>query len=312
MQHGGSWLGASAHLYLLPDADLGLFVAFNHGAGVEHTHTLIYQALDHALPDVDQTVVEPAVDDTEVSALAGQYRWNRHDRDTFMRLVSTLAGIRLQVTDLGDGTLATVMSPVHLHPDATWLPTDGGVFIEQDGRGTLVFDIDTASGGVEGLHLSGAQLFTMEPIAWYDTAGFLGGLLAFLLAVALIAAVGWPAGALRRRIRHRDQLVPPDLRWARRLTGLAGGLMIASAVGILVHFALDMAGLLQVSLALRTLLVLLLAAALLTVTLTIVVVQLWRKGSGSTAGRVYHSGIAIALIAALPLLWHLRLLGFHD
>jgi hypothetical protein len=48
----------------------------------------------------------------------------------------------------------------------------------------------------------------MEPIAWYDTAGFVAGLLAFFLAVALIAALGWPAGALRRRLRHRGGPVP--------------------------------------------------------------------------------------------------------
>ncbi len=310
VQHGGSWVGASAHLYLLPDADLGLFVAFNHGAGVEHTHTLIYQALDHVYPDPDRAVADPTAGGTDLSAFAGDYRWNRHDRDTFMRLVSTLANVRLQVTDHGDGTLGTTMAPIQLLPDATWLPTGEGVFAEQGGRGTLVFDSDD-TGAVDGLHVAGAQLFSMEPIAWFESAAFLGGLLALFLAVALVAALGWPAGALRRRVRHRGEHVPADLRRVRRLTGLAGGLLIAFAVGLLAHFALDMAGLLQVSLALRTLLLLPLTVALLSIALAVLVVRLWRGGVGSTAGRLYHSGVVIALLTALPLLWHLRLLGFH-
>jgi CubicO group peptidase (beta-lactamase class C family) len=310
VQHGGSWVGASAHLYLLPDADLGLFVAFNHGSGVEFTHTLIYQALDEAFPGADETVAEPTADDTDLSAFAGQYRWNRHDRSTFMRLVSTLANVRLQVTDDGDGTLSTTMAPIQLLPDATWLPTGDGVFVEQGGTGTLVLDTDD-TGAVDGLHVAGAQLFSMEPIAWYDTAEFVAGLLAFFLAVALVAALGWPAGALRRRLRHRDEQIPAEVRRARRLTGLAGGLLIAFAVGLLAHFALDMAGLLQVSLALRALLLLPLASALLIIGLAVVVVGLWRNRTGSTAGRLYHSGIAIPLLAALPFLWYLRLLGFH-
>jgi CubicO group peptidase (beta-lactamase class C family) len=310
VQHGGSWVGASAHLYLLPEADLGFFVAFNHGSGVEFTHTLIYEALEHAFPEDHEATAEPTADDTDLGALAGQYRWNRHDRSTFMRLVSTLTSSRLQVTDQGDGTLGTTMAPFHLLPDATWLPSDAGVFVERGGTGTLVFDTDD-TGAVDGLHAAGAQLFSMEPIAWYDTAGFVAGLLAFFLAVALIAAVGWPAGALRRRLRQRGEPVPADLRRARRLTGLAGGLMIAFGFGLLAHFALDMAGLLQVSLALRALLLLPLAGAIAVVALDVVVVRLWRNGGVSLAGRLYHSGIAIVLLAALPFLWHLRLLGFH-
>lgn len=120
----------------------------------------------------------------------------------------------------------------------------------------MVPGLDT-TGAVQGLHVAGAQLFTMEPVAWYDSAGFLGGVLASLLLVALIAALGWPAGALRRRLGPRGEPVPDDLRRVRRLTGLAGGLLVAFALGLLAHFALDMAGLLRVSLAVRGLLLLL-------------------------------------------------------
>jgi hypothetical protein len=86
--------------------------------------------------------------------------------------------------------------------------------------------------------------------------------------------------------------------------------MIAFGFGLLVHFAVDMAGLLQVGLALRALL-LPLPGALVIVALDIVVVRLWRNGGVSLAGRLYLFGIAIALLAAVPFLWHLRLLGFH-
>lgn len=118
VQHGGSWVGASAHLYLLPEADLGMFVAFNHGAGVEVTHTLIYDTLDELVP----VTVEPptGVSGVDADAYAGQYRWNRHDTFTFMRIVSTLGGIRLEVTANDDGTLDTAMAPVGLIPDTRW------------------------------------------------------------------------------------------------------------------------------------------------------------------------------------------------
>ncbi len=310
VQHGGSWVGASAHLYLLPEADLGLFVAFNHGAGVEVTHTLIYDALDELVPVPAQPAAAPAAAGSDVDAFAGQYRWNRHDSFTFMRLVSTLMGIRLQVTANDDGTLDTAMAPVGLLADTRWTPSGSGVFIEEGGTSTLVFDTDDA-GEVAGLHVAGPQLFSMDRLAWYETTGFVLGLLLAFLAVALVAAVGWPVGAIAGRLRRRHGGTPTDVRQARRLGGLAGGLLVAFLIGFVGHFVIDMGGLLRVSPFTRALLWLPLVSVVLTAGLAFVVIRLWRDGEGSTAGRVYYSGVALGLLAFAPFLYHLRLLGFH-
>ncbi len=309
VQHGGSWVGASAHLYLLPEADLGMFVAFNHGSGVEVTHTVIDDALDQLFP----VSVEPpvGVEDVDAAPYAGQYRWNRHDTFTFMRVVSTVGGIRMEVTANDDGTLDTTMAPVRLLPDTRWTAREPGVFVEQDGTSTLIFD--TASDGeVTGLHAAGPQLFSMDRLAWYETTGFVLALLLLFLAAAMIAAVGWPAGAITRRLRRGDDAdTPTDLRRARWLAGLAGGLLVAFVIGLFGHFIIDMGGLVRVSPVVQALLWLPLVAVVLTVGLAVVVLRLWRSGDGSTTSRVYYSGVAFALLAFVPFLYHLRLLGFH-
>jgi CubicO group peptidase (beta-lactamase class C family) len=309
VQHGGSWVGASAHLYLLPDADLGMFVAFNHGSGVEVTHAVIYDALDQLFPVTVQPTTGTSGMDADV--YAGQYRWNRHDTFTFMRIVSTLGGIRLQVTANDDGTLDTAMAPVRLLPDTGWVASGPGVFVEQDATSTLVFATGT-DGEVTGLHVAGPQLFSMDRLAWYETTGFVLALLLAFLAAALIAAVGWPLGAITRRLRRRgDSDTPTDLRRARRLAGLAGGLLIAFVIGIFGHFILDMGGLVRVSPLVQALLWLPLISVVLIAGLAFHVVRLWRTAHGSTTGRVYYSGVALALLAFVPFLYHLRLLGFH-
>jgi CubicO group peptidase (beta-lactamase class C family) len=308
VQHGGSWVGASAHLYLLPEADLGMFVAFNHGAGVEVTHTLIYDALDELFP-VDPEPVSGA-SYTDTGSYAGQYRWNRHDTFTFMRVVSTLTGIRMQVAANDDGTLHTAMAPVGLLPDTRWVASGPGVFVEEGGTSTLVFTTD-ADGEVTGLHVAGPQLFSMDRLAWYETTGFVLTILLIFLAVAMIAAVGWPAGATFRRLRRRSGDTHTDLRRARRLAGLTGGLIVAFLIGLLGHFILDMGGFVRVSPAVRLLLWLPIASAVTTAGLALVVIRLWRTGDGTTAGRVYYSSVALALLAFIPFLYHLRLLGFH-
>ncbi len=308
VQHGGSWVGASAHLYLLPEADLGMFVAFNHGAGVEVTHQVIYDALDELFPVAAPPATDPP--DLDADVYTGQYRWNRHDTFTFMRVVSTLGGIRLEVTANDDGRLDTAMAPVGLLPDTRWVASGPEVFVEEGGTSTLVFVTDDG-GEVTGLHVAGPQLFSMDRLAWHQTTGFVLLLLLVFVAAALIAAVGWPAGAISRRLRRRTGDTPIDVRRARRLSGLAGGLLIAFLLGIFGHFILDMGGFVRVSPVVRALLWLPLISAVLTAALAVVVVRLWRSGEGSTAGRVYLSGIAVSLLAFLPFLYHLRLLGFH-
>jgi hypothetical protein len=103
---------------------------------------------------------------------------------------------------------------------------------------------------------------------------------------------------------------PTDLRRARRLAGLAGGLLVAFLIGFFGHFILDMGGLKRVSHAVRTLLWLPMASLVLTAGLAFTVTRLWRTGQGATLGRVYYAGITLALLAFIPFLHHLRLLGF--
>ena len=182
--------------------------------------------------------------------------------------------------------------------------------VEEGGTSTLVFDTGT-DGEVTGLHVAGPQLFSMDRLAWYETTGFVLALLLVFLVAALIAAFGWPAGALSRRLRRTSGDVPAELRRARRLAGLAGGLLVAFVVGLFGHFILDMGGLVRVSAVVQGLLWLPLISVVLTAGLAFFVVRLWRGGEESTVGRVYLSSIAVALLAFAPFLYHLRLLGSH-
>jgi hypothetical protein len=307
VQHGGSWVGASAHLYLLPEADLGMFVAFNHGPGSRSRTRSSTTPSTSCSRSVEPTTGVSGVD---ADRYAGQYRWNRHDTFTFMRIVSTLGGIRLEVTANDDGTLDTAMAPVGLLPDTRWVASGPGVFVEEGGTSTLVFDTgdgrrgDRAACGRPAAVLHGSpRLVRDHRVRPRPPAGVPRGR-------------ADRCGRLARRCGHRRLRrtagdVPADLRRARRLAGLAGGLLVAFVVGLFGHFILDMGGLVRVSPVVQGLLWLPWSASCSRPAWRSVVVRLWRAGEGSTAGRVYLSSIAVGLLAFVPFLYHLRLLGFH-
>jgi CubicO group peptidase (beta-lactamase class C family) len=310
VQHGGGWVGFGSMLRLLPGEGVGLFVSYNHGEGQAMGAELADAFVERFFP-APAFEGEPAPGAAErAGAFAGQYRWNRHDRHTYMSIVSTLRAQTMQVTANGDGTLSTTMSPWPLIPDARWIEERPGVFREAGGANTLAFDLDE-DGRPTRLHVAGAQLFVMERPAWHQSTAVTGALFGSFVVALLVAAIGWPAGGIHRRLRRRGVTAPASLRRARLLTGLAGIAGLVFLVGFALHFALDFVGILSVSLGLRVLLVLPLLGAALAVAAAVFVVRLWLRHEGTTAARLYHSGVVLALLALIPFLYHWRLLGFH-
>jgi CubicO group peptidase (beta-lactamase class C family) len=313
IQHGGGWMGTGAHVYLRPDLGIGLFSAFNHEDGPLLASQLHDEIADRFLPAAAAATADPVLaraTTTATGSYAGGYRWNRHDRSSFASVISTLMIPRLEVTEHPDGTLTTTMSPVPFIGEARWVPSQPDVFVEDGGSNVLAFDLDL-EGRATGLHVMGAQLFSMDRVAAGSSSGTT---LVPLLAISfllLLAALAWPAGALVRRLRHRGAETSVEVRRVRRLSGFAATVATAFAVALVVHFATDMAGLLQVSATLRGLLWLPLLATVLTAGLAVLVGRLWWRRDGTLTARLYHSMVLAALLGFLPLLHSLRLLGFH-
>jgi CubicO group peptidase (beta-lactamase class C family) len=310
VQHGGGWIGFGSLLRLYPEDGFGLFASYNHGRGQQLGPELADAVAERFLP-AETFTGEPRPGAAErAGRFAGSWSWIRRDRDTFMRLVSELTTTRIDVTANADGSLATAMWPWKLVADARWVEREPGVFHEHGGTKTLAFDLD-GEGRPTRLHVAGAQLFVLERTPWHERAAVTVGLLVLFVATLLVAALGWPAGALYRRVRGRRSAGPAGLRGVRALTGVAGILGLAFLLGFALHFAVDQVGLLSVSLAFRALLLLPLALAAAVAGAAVLLVRVWLRREGTAAARVYHSAVVVVLVALVPFLFHFRLLGYH-
>ena len=305
VHHGGQWVGFSSMLYLLPDEDVGIFVAANHGSAIYTQYPLIEAILDDYFP-VEATVEPDA--DAEDGTVAGTYRWNRIDHHTFMQLPSTATAHTMDVTENDDGTITTQMSPA-LVPDTTWIRIAPGLYQEQDGHNRLGFDFDE-NGEATTVHLAWPLLMTLDRISWHQSAGLHLGLLGFFL-VTLLTTAGWPVTRVIRRIRGRQIEFSPDLGRTRLLAGTIAGLIFAFLIGTLVMIASDTPGFFQVPTLFTILLWLPIIAAVLTIPLVVFVVRLWLQDEGSIARRIHLSLIAVAMLGFVPYLWYWGILGFN-
>jgi CubicO group peptidase (beta-lactamase class C family) len=315
IQHAGDWVGTAAILYLLPDEQVGIFAAYNSGAGALARTKLVEALLEQYFP-VAVFNGEPAADATDrMPMFAGNYRLLRQDRHTFLRLPSMLFNVSMEVRAEPDGTLMTVMSrsplfPEALVPDTRWVETEPGVFREVNGTSTMAFDLDN-DGNPGRLHIYWPQGFTMDRVAWYQSTTFHVGTLLLLVVIMLVAAIGWPATALYRRLRHRGSQPSAALRAARHLGGMASLIILVFLVAFLLFFAIDTVGLLQAPPLLTALLILPFAAVILTMLLVYAVARLWFSSEGTIPGRIYHTVITMALLAFIPVLYYWGLLGFN-
>lgn len=304
LHHGGQWIGFSSLLYLLPDEDVGIFVAANHGNGIYTQYPLVEAVLDEYFP------AEGPSTETDAAAsgnLSGIYRWNRVDRHTFMQLPSMITGITITVDDHEDGSISTVMSP-ELIPETTWTELEPGVF-EDGGTNRLGFDI-ASNGEASSAHLAWPLLMTMDRVAWYESAGLHIAMLVFFL-IALLTTAGWPVLRLIRRFRGRQIEYSDDHARTRILAGLASGLIFAFLIGTLLMVAVDTVAFFQIPLVFKALLWLPILAAIVTIPLLVFVVRLWVHDEGGAARRVHLSLVAAAMLGLIPYLWFWGVLGFQ-
>jgi CubicO group peptidase (beta-lactamase class C family) len=293
--HGGDTRYFHSSLSLVPEANTGFFVVVNTGRDAnwvaeELTRALVQRYFPARLPRV-----EPLADaEKRNGRYVGTYRTMGHTYTTYERIFSGFEDVSVEA--LPDGRL--VFDDPLEGSTHRWIEVGDGVFRTEND------DIFVAFKGESGQptdYLVGPFGPTAsERMHWYDglTLHFV------ILAIATLLFVTIAISALRHR--ESDRAAPSLLRSARPVLALAGALLIASVLGLAVHFSsLQGSTLLQVSLTLALLAIVPTAAAV------ILSVAVWRQGMWRLAGRLHYS---LGTLAALGFLWILsywNLLGYH-
>ena len=301
LRHRGGWPGWVAQVILVPDLDLGLFIAANADApsfldAVEER--LVAEVLGQAssAPPAARRLSKYVAD-----SFAGTYRLARHPHRGAdkLALFSPMMPYHLRVTAADSALVLEVGGErVPLHEVET------GVWAGPGPDATRFFFETDASGRAVRVHTSTASF---ERIGWAETLPVQEALLAFCLALFASAVVAWGAERFRARARRG----PRALRRARGLVALAGALHLTFVVILAASLvALGPQGIFYpFPLALKAAFALPLVAAGLGLAAVPAAAILWRRGLGSVGGRLHYSAVALAAVLIVPLLGYWNLLG---
>jgi hypothetical protein len=307
--HSGTAEPMHSLLLLLPDQNLGVFVAYNTlGAGDLTNQHLGFQRafFDHYYPAAAVEPIQPPTDFAErAGQFVGSYRMTRSAYTTLEKFRGALGMTVIQISDPGDGTLAMIS------PWGEWrfVEVEPLYFRQVDAPFYIVFREDDR-GRITHLFTDYTPQFGFERLNWYETPGFnmalfIGCVLVFLSMIIV---------ALIRAIRNRRQSGVQE--------GNPKGARTASWIVLVICILnlLFVAGLflwnnpypsLGIPLQFQAVLGLGVLSAVLTVAALIYTALAWKDRYWGVAFRVYYTLVTVAAVAFVWFLNQWNLLGWR-
>lgn len=305
--HSGGAEPIESLLLLLPDQNVGVFVAYNSlGAGELNRQHFGFQRafFDHYYP---AAAVEPARPPAGFAARAerftGVYQWTMRSHTTFEKFFA-LTGPAVTVTNPGDGALLLES------PFGDWriIEEDTLYFRMEDGPYHFAFREDE-QGRIAYLFTDLTPMMAFEKMAWYETPGFNLPLALACTLVFLSALPAALAGLITRRRRNAGREPEPfHARAAARLIvwiSVLNLLFVAGSVLLGEQLVFGVPPAFKVVLGLGVLSALLTAAAVFYAALA------WKERLWSAGFRAWYTLVTAAAVAFVWFLNHWNLLGWR-
>jgi CubicO group peptidase (beta-lactamase class C family) len=294
-------------LLLLPDQNLGVFVAYNSEGGGELTnqHLGFQRAFfDHYYPTPAVESIKPPADFAErAGRFEGSYRMTQGSHTTLEKVAGLFGAV--EISDSGDGTL------LFRNPWAEWrfVEVEPLYFRQVDGPFGIVFREDD-QGRITHMFTDYTPMFAFEKLNWYETPRFnialaLGCVLMFVSMIPVI---------LVRFIR--DRRLSSDRKSASRGARAAYWIIVGiSVLNLLFVIGTVLWGptnpLFGVSIIYKIVLGVGVLGAVLTVGALVYSVLAWKSSYWGIAARVHYTLVTVAAVAFVWFLNYWNLLGWR-
>jgi hypothetical protein len=309
--HSGELTPMHSLLLLLPEQNLGVFVAYNSaGASALTNQHLGFQRafFDHYYPAPAVAPIQPPANFTQrAGRFEGSYRWTMRSYTTLMKIMGLFG--TAAISDPGDGTLLLTVFGLNLR----FVEVEPLHFRQVDGPFAIAFREDD-QGRITHMVTDLTPQFAFERVDWYETFGFHRAL---LLGCVLLFLCTIPVVAIRfirdRRLRGDREASPRGARAAHWFILGICVLNLLFLVGIVVWVIPPIMTLLVQGLSLTAKIVLGLGvlSAALTVGALVYTVLAWKNGYWGIAFRAYYTLVTIAGVAFVWFLNYWNWLGWR-
>lgn len=285
---GGDMPGMHAFMFLLPEQGIGVHVMANGDGTGRHGldgFALVEKIIDRYLPKTaPPAVTAPA--GASSRAYEGWYQSSGVSRGSLLR-VQALADTPVHVTATADGGVVTTGLG---GGERRWIQFEPGVFQQEGGWSRIAFP-------EPGQLALGGSTVVFDRIGPLEHSWLHLGLMAWALAVSVIAVVAYPVALAVRRIRGRAVQGPWAPRLAAWLGGVAVTVVVAGFGSLLADQSRALPMVLQAAPALIALLVLATLTVALAAALSVCAVIAWWRRWWRPAARIGYTLVTTGVVA---------------
>ncbi len=232
ISHGGNTFLFGTGLYLLPEENVGLFISYNGGTGLERE--FFFKAfMDQYYPASSTSELIPSPGSLERAAVySGEYHPTRADFTTILKLVSLFQAAQVSYTNEGHLTLNFFGMSMH------FVEEEEGVYrYRYPDRGNIINTLVFVPGPFDKVMLcTEGPLFNMIKAPWYGSGSFAGFILILNLLLLITAIGGWVYAAIGRFLRKeikQTQKMPLAARACAFILGLLLFIFLFGLIGAL-------------------------------------------------------------------------------
>src|SRR5215212_52606 len=295
-------------LLLLPEQNLGVYVAYNSEGGGDLTnqHLGFQRAFfDHYYPAPAVESIKPPADFAErAGRFEGSYRMTQGSHTTLEKVAGLFGAV--EISDSGNGTLLFTIAG----SEWRFVEVEPLYFRQVDGPFSMVFREDD-QGRITHMFTDLTPMFAFEKLKWYGTPAFnmallLGCVLMFLSMIPVV---------LIRFIRNRrlssDRI--PASRGARVAYWIILGISVLNLLFVVgtVKWGNQPNVLSGTSMIYKIVLGVGVLSAVLTVSALLYSVVAWKNSSWGIAARVHYTLVTVAAVAFVWFLNYWNLLGWR-
>ncbi|HBB34213.1 MAG TPA: serine hydrolase [Cyanobacteria bacterium UBA8803] len=316
--HLGSLRGYSSSLTLMPERNIGIFIASNSFSGIHEK--LLSQFLDRYFPAPETPAPKPlAFTDEQLDRFTGTYRDVEYPRATFLKPSAVFKHINIKKGHNGTLVIKTPGLFFLSNPqNITLIPVGPQLFKRANDDALTAFGDaveDEASNQIKfAFNPLWPKIGAYERVPWYETAWVQLGLLGFCVLVFLSAFFIWPIRPLIRRLRGKHFQIERQYSRAWLVAGLIGTLNLVFLIGL--PLSLWLYGAWKLAYGVPAFVIAFLCLPLITSVFVLILGlllytgQAWQK-DWSFMERSHYSLITLAALAFIPFLLYWNLLGFQ-
>lgn len=305
--HSGELRGYSSVLTLVPEQNLGIFIATNNQSGLYEE--AVTQFFDHYYPIPPQTAdFEPV--EIDLGRFTGTYRDIEYPRGTFGKVSAPFGHLKVKAKDKG---VLLIESRKLLFAgeveNREVIAIGEQLFQRTESEGYVAFGQDE-SGEIQYLfNPIGSKISVFQKIPWYETILFQAGYLIFFVLVFLSALFWLLAPIFRIPFDKRTRIS----HFAEIVAGLTGLLNLIFIIGFPLSAWLYGAWkvIYGVPIFLTALLYIPPITAGLALMLVVLTVLGWKREFWPVWARSHFTVITIAALGFIPFLYYWNLFGWQ-